>query len=283
MRCECTLTHNTDNNATRIFVLHPPSGGGGRAICGMPIIQSRSRRSAAYKARRIVCVVVVGRRRRQIRRPMLQLQCEQRTIGVAQCRSTGMQRRHRGMRADSKFQVPRCRYDERNDILFLIIHDNGRGLARCDTAVEGERTSYVTSLIRTLRGRAIRVAFRRIVVPTALQRRVVNRTTSRAPLLPFVLIFLLLHNILDWTTTEGIDIGTTIPSSGIGGGNNDRNDYYVGPTRRGHSGSWRVYDRGDGKNGRGQCLRLHRRRADVDECHQIPGGGGGGNGDEPRQ
>jgi hypothetical protein len=44
-------------------------------------------------------------------------------------------------------------------------------------------------------------------------------------LLPFVLIFLLLHNILDRTTTEGIDIGTTIPSSGIWGDDDDRNDY----------------------------------------------------------
>jgi hypothetical protein len=69
------------------------------------------------------------------------------------------------------------------------------------------------------------VAFQRIVVPIALQRRVVDRTTSRAPSLPFVLVFLLLHNILDRTTTEGIDIGTTIPSSGIWGDDDDRNDY----------------------------------------------------------
>ena len=87
----------------RIFVLHPPSGGGGRAIRGMPI-SNVARDAAPHKARRIVCVVVVGRRRRQIRRRMLQLQRERRTIGVARCRSTGMQRRHRGMRADSEFQ-----------------------------------------------------------------------------------------------------------------------------------------------------------------------------------
>jgi hypothetical protein len=50
---------------------------------------------------------------------------------------------------------------------------------------------------------------------------------------------------------EGIDIGTTIPSSGIRGDNNNRDNYYVGPTRRGHSGSQRVDNRGDGKNRRG--------------------------------
>jgi hypothetical protein len=64
-----------------------------------------ARDAAPHKAHRIVCVVVFGRRRRLIRRRMLQLQRERRTIGVARCRSTGMmQRRHRGMRADSEFQ-----------------------------------------------------------------------------------------------------------------------------------------------------------------------------------
>jgi hypothetical protein len=80
-----------------------------------------------------------------------------------------------------------------------------------------------------------------------------------------------------------------IPSSGIGGDDDDRDDYYVGPTRQGHSGSWRVTDRGDGKNGRGRCLRLHQQCADVDDqCNSqlhraprrpIPGGGGDGDGD----
>ncbi len=59
-------------------------------------------------------------------------------------------------------------------------------------------------------------------------------------------------------STEGIDIGMTIPISGIGGDDNDRNDYYVEPTHQGHSGSRRVDDRGDGKNGRRRRLRLHR-------------------------
>ena len=87
----------------RIFVLHPLSGGGGRAIRGR--LSNVARDAAPHKARRIVCgVVVVGRRQQPIRRRMLQRQRERRTIGVARCRSTGiMQSRHRGMRADSEF------------------------------------------------------------------------------------------------------------------------------------------------------------------------------------
>ena len=98
----------------------------------------------------------------------------------------------------------------------------------------GGRTYIVRDVIDTDAARtrrAIHVAFRRIVVPTALQCRVVDRTTSRAPSFPLIIIFLLLHNILDRTTMEGIDIGMTILSSGIGGDNNNSSDYYVGPTR----------------------------------------------------
>ena len=97
----------------------------------------------------------------------------------------------------------------------------------------GGRTYVVRDVVDTDAARtrrAIRVAFRRIVVPTALLCRVVDRTTSQAPSFPFILIFLLLHNILDRTTTEGIDIGKTILSSGIGGDDDDRSNYYVGPT-----------------------------------------------------
>ena len=192
---------------------------------------------APHKACCILCVVVVGRRQRRIQRHMSQR--EQRTIGVARCQSTGMQHRHRGIRADSEFQDAGTTRETTSSSSSSATSGGGwhdamwrwRGNVRGVVDTDAAHTRQ-----------AIRVAFCQIVILTALQCRVVDRTTSRAPSLPFVLIFLLLHNILDRTTTEGIDIGTTIPSSRIKGEDDDQDNYYVVSTWQGHSRSRRVDD-----------------------------------------
>jgi hypothetical protein len=135
-------------------------------------------------------------------------------------------------------------------------HREGVGVMRHG----GGGRTYVTSLIQTLRVLDERYASRSGALSF---RQLWNATWSIARHLKHHRSHLSSYSASQ--SMEGIDIGTTILSSGIGGEDNDRDNYYVGPTRRGHSGSRRVNNQEEGKNGRGRCLRLHQRRADVDD------------------
>ena len=171
----------TDNNATRVDAtchmsqssssIHLPAAADMQSMgCQLSNV---AQDVAPHKACCILCVVVVGRRQRRIQRHMSQR--EQRTIGVARCQSTGMQHRHRGIRADSEFQDAGTTRETTSSSLSSTTSGGGwrnatrrwRGNVRDIVDMDAART-----------GQVIHVMFRRIVVPTALQRRVVDCTTS---------------------------------------------------------------------------------------------------------